>query len=90
MGSDPVCAGIFPVAPGGDVLQTVALVVLAILQILCAHQTLAATGIDQVLEVDNARGPVLLTRPGCGDRPAGVRQLGISENLLGDIQRLEF
>ncbi len=59
----------FPVTPVGDVLQS--LVVLSVLQILGAHQARSSTRIDEVIELDLARGAVF-ARPRGRDWASGI------------------
>lgn len=70
--TNTVGASVLPVSPAGHVLQTC--IVVSVLEVLGAHEANSSTGIDEVVEVDNTGGAVLLG-PGCGDGLPGVLSL---------------
>ena len=61
MCANGIAPGPFPVAPVGDVFQS--LIGLPVLQIFGAHQARSSTCIDEVVEFDLARAAVF-ARPG--------------------------
>lgn len=85
MVANTVWLGALPVAPGGDVLET--LIVAAVLVVLGANNAVSAAGVHKIFKLDGAGGAVL-ARPGSRHRAARVGELRINKFMI-IRQRLE-